>query len=61
LIHAALGENQLAIDGLERAYEEGPAAFTFAGVDPTWDTLRSEPRFQNLLRRAGLPSRAPEP
>ena len=61
LIHAALGENQLAIDGLERAYEEEPAALSFAGVDPTWDTLRSEPRFQNLLRRARLPSRAPEP
>jgi serine/threonine-protein kinase len=61
LIHAALGENQLAIDDLERAYEEDPASLSFAGVDPTWDSLRSEPRFHNLLRRAGLPSRAPEP
>jgi tetratricopeptide (TPR) repeat protein len=61
LIHAALGENQSAIDDLERAYEEDPASLSFAGVDPAWDSLRSEPRFHNLLRRAGLPSRAPDP
>jgi DNA-binding winged helix-turn-helix (wHTH) protein/TolB-like protein/Flp pilus assembly protein TadD len=56
VIHAGLGENEQAIAWLERAFDEGDAdRLYFLAVHPTWDGLRSEPRFQDLLRRMGLP------
>ena len=55
-IYAGLGENEQAIAWLEKALDEGYSDFWFfLGVHPTWDSLRSEPRFQALLRRLGLP------
>jgi tetratricopeptide (TPR) repeat protein len=55
VIHAGLGENEQAIDLLEKSLEQGDADLLyFLGVQPTWDGLRSEPRFQALLRRIGL-------
>jgi hypothetical protein len=53
LIGTGLGEKEQALHWLERAYEEG-AGHMGLKVDPTWDSLRSEPRFQDLLRRMGL-------
>jgi DNA-binding winged helix-turn-helix (wHTH) protein/TolB-like protein/Tfp pilus assembly protein PilF len=56
VIHAGLGENGQAIAQLERALDEGEADLLyFLGVHPTWDGLRPEPRFKELLRRMGLP------
>jgi serine/threonine-protein kinase len=52
LIYAGLGEKEQAITWLEKAYEEDPPMGL--KVDPTWDSLRSHPRFQDLLRRMGL-------
>jgi DNA-binding winged helix-turn-helix (wHTH) protein/tetratricopeptide (TPR) repeat protein len=54
VVNAGLGEKDRAIDYLERAFEKhalGPAWLRF---DPRLDDLRSEPRFQTLLRRTGL-------
>ena len=53
LIYAGLGDKQQAIYWLENAYAEGSGHLGLK-VDPTWDDLRSEPRFQDLLRRVGL-------
>ena len=52
-IYASLGDSDQAMDWLERAYEErfNPAVLLRPGYDP----LRSDPRFQDLLRRVGLP------
>jgi TolB-like protein len=54
IIFARLGEKEKAIDSLESAYAERKSAMTEIGVEPAFDTLRSEPRFHLLARRVGL-------
>jgi hypothetical protein len=49
-----LGEKDQAFSWLEKGYEERSTAFYLLKVDPMWDPLRSDPRFQDLLRRIGL-------
>ncbi|HXM95409.1 MAG TPA: hypothetical protein VOA64_14340 [Candidatus Dormibacteraeota bacterium] len=39
---------------LQKAYSEHSNALTTLKVDPTFDPLRSDPRFQELVRRVGL-------
>jgi len=55
-IYSALGEKDKAFDWLEKAYaDRSIAAQTFGiKVDPSFDPLRSDPRFANLLRRINL-------
>jgi TolB-like protein/Tfp pilus assembly protein PilF len=48
------GDYDLAIDWLEKAYEEHHPYLPFLGL-PTYDPLRSDPRFQDLLRKMNLP------
>lgn len=54
VIHAGLGDKETAIALLEKAYEEGGGQSYALNVSPMWDSIRSEPRFQDLLRRMGL-------
>jgi TolB-like protein len=56
-IYAGLGENCIAIDHIEKAFEEHDALVLWLGVSPDWDLLRCEPRFQRLLLRLDLPAR----
>jgi TolB-like protein/DNA-binding winged helix-turn-helix (wHTH) protein/Tfp pilus assembly protein PilF len=53
LIHAGLGEKDQAMAWLEKAFSERfiPSILLRPGFDP----LRSDPRFQNLVHRIGLP------
>jgi tetratricopeptide (TPR) repeat protein len=53
-VYAGLGEHEQALDWLERACDERDHALVRLVVNPWWDNLRSEPRFQKLLRRVGL-------
>ncbi len=54
--HSALiGETDEAMTWLERAYEERDPLLLIAKTDPRMDPLRSDPRFQDLLRRIGFP------
>ena len=51
LVYSALGEKDKAIEALERAAEEHVGWVIRLGVDPALDPLRTDPRFQSLLRR----------
>jgi len=53
-IYAALGEKEKALDWLERMYEEGSHNMLFIKTDFEFDPLRSEPRFQAILKKMNL-------
>ena len=50
-IYAALSEKDKAFSWLEKAYAEHDAYLVRLKVDPAMDTLRSDPRFEDLLHR----------
>ena len=61
-IHLGLGEDDRAIDCLEKSFEEHSHWLIYLHIDPSMDSLRDNPRFQDLVRRVGLPSlTAPTP
>jgi hypothetical protein len=49
------GELGLAMDWLERSYQEREPNLPYINVSPIYDSLRGEARFQDLLRRMKLP------
>lgn len=50
----ALGDRNAALDLLERAAARRDSSLLlYLGVDPRWDDLRGDPRFEKLLRRVG--------
>jgi len=53
-IYAALGDKQNSINYLQSAYEEGAVWMQYLQVDPVLDSVRSQPRFQDLVRQMGL-------
>jgi serine/threonine protein kinase/tetratricopeptide (TPR) repeat protein len=55
-IHAALGNKDEAILWLNKAFEERDEGMGNLQVDSSWDGLRSEPRFQDLVRRMKFPT-----
>ena len=54
-LFAGLGEKDQAFSYLEKAYEERDAVLTYLQIAPAFDPLRSDPRFQDLLRRMNFP------
>jgi len=52
---AMASENPRALDWLERAFNEGDGNMPYIGLDFSFDGLRDEPRFQELLRRMDFP------
>jgi serine/threonine protein kinase/tetratricopeptide (TPR) repeat protein len=54
-IHVGLGEEDRAMEYLEKSYEEHSHWLMYLHMDPSMDGLRSNPRLQDLLRRVGLP------
>jgi tetratricopeptide (TPR) repeat protein len=54
LVHIALGENDRAIELLEKAYDERAERLVWLRADPRFDPLRLNPRFNELLRAMGL-------
>lgn len=55
MVCCVLGENQQAMDWLEKAYEHRLGIISILAGEPTWAPLRSEPHFQTLLRKLDLP------
>jgi TolB-like protein/Flp pilus assembly protein TadD len=55
LVYMGLGRKQDALGWLERAADEHESGVTGLGANPDWEPLRSDPRFQAILRRVGLP------
>jgi TolB-like protein len=55
-IYAFVGDRRHALDALETAYEErsGSRSVLSMKLNPGYDFLRSDPRFVDLMRRAGL-------
>ena len=54
LVYASLGEDEKAFETLEQAVDERCWTLVFLNVDPTFDELRAEPRFQALVERVGV-------
>jgi hypothetical protein len=53
-VFARLGEPEMALKSLWRSYKDRSFFVTFINVDPALDSLWSDPRFVNLVRRMGL-------
>ena len=53
MLYTKLGEHDRAMEYLERAYAKRSGDLLYASVEPHFDPLRSDPRFQALLRRIG--------
>jgi hypothetical protein len=49
-----LGDRDRALSSLERLFEQRAPWVRTLEVEPLWDPIRSDPRFQSLLRRANL-------
>jgi tetratricopeptide (TPR) repeat protein len=59
IIYAGLGQKDQAFGYLEAAYGTHDGWLGFLKVDPALDPLRSDSRFQDLLRRMNFPSSPP--
>ena len=55
LLYAELGENDKAFASLERAYQQREYDLLSIKALPEFDSLRSDPRFQDLLRSMNFP------
>ena len=56
MIHVGLQENEEAFAWLRRALDQRSLWLGYLNVEPQMDSLRSDSRFQELLRRVGLPN-----
>jgi serine/threonine protein kinase/Flp pilus assembly protein TadD len=54
LVYLGLGDHDRAFEWLARAFEERELRMIHLKVDPIFDPLRFDPRFDTLLRRAGF-------
>jgi len=54
VLYIALGDIESAFSSLEKAYSAHDLQLQYLKVDPDFDPVRSDPRFQDLLRRVGL-------
>jgi hypothetical protein len=55
-IYAALNDKEQTYRWLEIAYRDRAVWMSYLAVDPLFDSIRSEERFRDLLRRVGLPA-----
>ncbi len=55
LAYNGLEERDKTLAWLERGFKERDPKMVFLKVEPKWNNLRGDPRFQDLLRRVGFP------
>jgi serine/threonine-protein kinase len=55
VLYVALGDKEKAFQLLEKAYVEHDLQLIFLKVDPSFDPLRDDPRYADLIRRVGIP------
>jgi TolB-like protein/Tfp pilus assembly protein PilF len=53
-VYTGLGDKDHTFQWLEKAFKEQDDRLVYLGVDPMADPLRSDPRFQQLMKRLGL-------
>jgi tetratricopeptide (TPR) repeat protein len=53
-IHTGLGNKDQAFAWFEKAYEDRHPGLVLISIDPKFDSLRSDPRYADLVRRIGL-------
>jgi tetratricopeptide (TPR) repeat protein len=53
-LYAKLGDKEPAFRWLQKAYEDHSWCMLYLETDPMWDPIRSDPRFAEFERRAGL-------
>jgi serine/threonine protein kinase/Tfp pilus assembly protein PilF len=54
-LYLSAGENERALEWLEKGLEARDPNLPYISVKPIYNPLRSDPRFQDLLRRMNLP------
>ncbi len=54
IIYAGLGDNEKALESLQRCLQNRDWEIVYLKVHPFWDTLRDDPRFLELLKKVGL-------
>ena len=54
-IYARLADKQQTLDWLEQAFNERDTQLTYMKVEPAFDEIRSDPRFQQLQQRLAMP------
>ncbi|MDQ6802221.1 MAG: protein kinase [Acidobacteriota bacterium] len=55
LIYLGLGDKEKALEFLARSFNERSNWLVWLLQDPRWDAIRSEPRFQEIVRKVGFP------
>jgi serine/threonine-protein kinase len=55
IIYVGLGDKEGAIASLEKAYTAHDLQMQYLKIDPHYDSLRTDPRFVELMRKVGLP------
>lgn len=53
-LYASLGDKDLTFQWLEKAYQERNQGIAFLNTEPVFDSLRPDPRLQDLLVRLRL-------
>jgi hypothetical protein len=48
------GDRSLALDWLEKSYQHHDYWMLYINVDPEYDAIRSDPRFQEIIHRLGV-------
>jgi len=54
-LYCRAGMKEESLEWIEKAYEEHDSNMPYISVDPLFDFLREEPRFQNILKKMNLP------